>query len=86
MLFQRHHFEAVAQRLTAQGHHVAPLNFDVGDQPLDHFIDLPPYANDWAPALQKQWGAHHPHIKIAIEGFPSTCFGLTIRKAGAATG
>ena len=82
VLFQRKHFESIAERLTKQGHDVAPLNFDFGDGPLDNFIDLPPY--EW----KRQVGdAEFPivrenpaHLKLSIDGFACTCFGLIIRK------
>ena len=47
VLFQKRHFIELAERLRRQGHHVAPLDFDVGDKPLDKFIDLPPYEWNW---------------------------------------
>lgn len=69
VLFRRKDFEEIAARLEAKGHKVAPLNFDVGDQPMDRFIDLPPY--------------HLPstHLKLSVDGYPSTCFGITVEKA-----
>ncbi len=80
VLFQRHHFEALAIRLSSQGHIVAPLDFDVGTKPLDRFIDLPPYYHDWPSHLRK-WGGDAAHLKLSIDGFVSTCFGLIISKA-----
>ncbi len=82
VLFQRRHFEELARRLTARGHDVAPLDFDVGDMPLDKFVDVPPYFHDQAIALPKEWeqgGAHH--LKLSIDGFASTCFGIIVRRA-----
>jgi SAM-dependent methyltransferase len=81
VLFQRAHFEALAQRLTAAGHHVAPLDFHVGSKPLDRFIDIPPYSHDWSKAMRLQWGEESLHLKLSIDGFASTCFGLIIKKA-----
>ena len=80
VLPQRRHFEELAPRLRSQGHEIAPLNFDVGSRPLDRFVDLPPFPHD----LPKEFEALAacPHIKVATDGFASTCFGLTIRKAG----
>lgn len=74
VLFQRKHFEAITSRLTQKGHVVAPLNFDVGDDPMDTFIDLPPYA--WQSDLKDR-----PHLKLSVDGFACTCFGLAIKKA-----
>lgn len=82
VLFQRRHFEEIAARLTAKGHHVAPLDFDIGDMALDKFVDIPPYLHDWTPGLIARWGADANHLKLSIDGFISTCFGLIVRKAG----
>jgi hypothetical protein len=82
VLFQRRHFEEIAARLTAKGHHVAPLDFDIGAMPLDQFVDIPPYLHDWTPELIARWGAQANHLKLSIDGFVSTCFGLIVRKAG----
>ena len=79
VLFQRHHFTALAERLAAQGHDVAPLDFDVGDGPMDRFIDLPPWIHD-LPDEYASWHGNPACLKVAIDGFVSTCFGLVIRK------
>jgi len=66
VLFQRRHFEQIARRLEGQGLSVAPLDFDVGSAPMDRFVDVPPYP----PQGQAR------HLKLAIDGFRCTCFGL----------
>lgn len=80
VLFNRAHLSALAERLRAAGHHVAPLDFDIGDKPMDRFIDLPPWGHDM-PAEWQRWHGDPAHLKIAFDGFVSTCFGLVIRKA-----
>ncbi len=80
VLYQRRHFEQLAADLTAKGHEVAPLDFNIGAQPMDQFIDIPPYVNDWPDILKEQWTTDAPHLKLAIDGFASTCFGLIIKK------
>jgi cyclopropane fatty-acyl-phospholipid synthase-like methyltransferase len=80
VLFQRQHFTRLAERLRAQGHHVAELDFDVGDKPMDRFVDLPPYRHELAEELG-DWHGAGDHLKLVIDGFISTCFGLIIRKA-----
>lgn len=80
VLFLRQHFITVAERLRALGHEVAELDFAVGDKPLDRFIDLPPWEHDMNDYVRSNWGAGHVHLKLSIDGFPSTCFGLIIRK------
>jgi 2-polyprenyl-3-methyl-5-hydroxy-6-metoxy-1,4-benzoquinol methylase len=81
VLFQKRHFCDLTERLERQGHHVAPLDFDVGDKPLDKFIDLPPYAHDWTPYQHEIWKSPSPQIKLSIDGFACTCFGIIIRKS-----
>ncbi len=81
VLFQRKHFQEIHDRLTLKGHRVAALDFSVGSNPLDRFIDLPPYSHENNEFLAKQWPAA-PHLKLTIDGFASTCFGMLITKAG----
>lgn len=82
VLFQQRHMEELAQRLRAQGHEVAELNYFLGDRPLDRFIDLPPYHHD-LPAGLAEWLGEPYHLKVAVDGFAATCFGLIVRKNGA---
>jgi 2-polyprenyl-3-methyl-5-hydroxy-6-metoxy-1,4-benzoquinol methylase len=81
VLFQRRHFEAVASRLAAAGFTVAPLDFSLGSGVLDRFIDVPPYSwglePPFATLLTKEDEAH---LKLSVEGFAVTSFGLVIRK------
>lgn len=81
VLFQKRHFIELAERLRRQGHHVAPLDFDVGDKPLDKFIDLPPYEWNWTPYQRDTWKSESLHLKVTIDGFACTCFGIIIRKS-----
>lgn len=84
VLFLRKHFELVRDELEAQGHFVAPMNFDVGDRPLDRFIDIPPYSFGDGWLSKKQWGdvGQAAHLKLTVDGFPSTCFGIAVQKRG----
>lgn len=80
VLFKREHFLMLADRLRAAGHDVAPMDFDIGDKPMDRFIDLPPWSHDM-PDEWQAWHGQGAHLKVAFDGFASTCFGLVIRKA-----
>ncbi len=82
VLFQRAHFERLVRELEAAGHVAAPLDFDTGSKPLDRFIDMPPYEHDWSAAIRTHLGGESRHLKLTIDGFPSTCFGLIVKKAG----
>jgi 2-polyprenyl-3-methyl-5-hydroxy-6-metoxy-1,4-benzoquinol methylase len=81
VLFQKQHFQEMARRLEAKGYEVAPLNFDIGNDPMDKFIDIPPYAHDWNFDQAKSWEATGtPHVKLAVDGFLATCFGIIAHK------
>lgn len=66
VLFRKRDFLALAKQLRARGHEVV-LNFDTGDLPLDHHVDLPPYGVE-------------NHLKLQIERWVTTSFGLIVRK------
>jgi SAM-dependent methyltransferase len=75
VLFQRRHIEAIAERLTANGHRVAALNFDEGNGVLDGFVDLPPGDVETYRA-----GPPPLHLKASVWGFRCTSFGLIVRR------
>jgi len=80
VLFQRRHFEELHRHLTEQGHDVGSLDFDVGDGPMDRFIDVPPFAHDWPTRMNRQWGSGIAQLKLSIDGFAATCFGIVVKK------
>lgn len=85
VLFQRRHFEALAARLAARGHTMLGPDFDVGSGAIDGFVDVPPYAWDERDTYVLPWDKRAEpvaHLKLSIDGFPSTCFGIVVRKAG----
>ena len=69
VLFRQRDFLALADRLAAKGHRLAPLDFDPGDGPADSYVDVAPFLQD-------------PCLKIALMGYVTTSFGLIIQKAG----
>jgi 2-polyprenyl-3-methyl-5-hydroxy-6-metoxy-1,4-benzoquinol methylase len=77
VLFQRHHIETLAAALIAEGHKVAPLDFDLGGKMLDRFVDLPPFHHDLPPELC-EWLGPPQHLKVSVDGFAATCFGLIV--------
>ncbi|MEZ6142827.1 MAG: methyltransferase domain-containing protein [Zavarzinella sp.] len=93
VIFLRKHFEQLAARAKELGLEMKPLSFDVGDQPLDRFIDMPPYIFD-NEAVMGQWPSQfgnsppqkgnnnlqQAHLKMLLDGFPSTCYGVIIKK------
>jgi hypothetical protein len=47
---------------------------------VDRFIDVPPYP--WEASPRNGWAAGQVHLKLALDDFPSTCFGLVVEKGG----
>lgn len=78
VIFLRRHFEELQARLARSGHWLAPFDFHPGDGPMDKFIDGPPFPGDKRSHLLAYWPQYH--LKVLIEGVPSTCFGLIVRK------
>jgi hypothetical protein len=75
VLFRKQDFEALAIRLLA---YTLPLiDFNVGENPVDSFIDMPPYA--WHEGHNEK--LNYCHLKLMVDGFPSTCFGVSFKKA-----
>lgn len=80
VLFLRKHFVEIYENLTSKGHRVRPLDLSVGNLPMDRFIDVPPFAHDY-PSFLGDWIGEGPHLKLCVDGYPSTCFGFIIEKA-----
>jgi SAM-dependent methyltransferase len=78
VLFLRIHFVELKRRLEVGGHRVADLDFWTGDGVLDRFIDVPPYS--WDGASPDIWGPQPEHIKMTVDRFPCTCFGLIVQR------
>jgi SAM-dependent methyltransferase len=66
VLYRQRDIEGFANRVVQNGHEIS-LNFNLGDQPLDKYVDAPPYTSD-------------RHLKLRIGQYTSTSFGLIIRK------
>jgi SAM-dependent methyltransferase len=73
VLYQKKHIVACAKSLCAGGYQVTELDFSRGNGFMDHFIDLPPQT-DYPGAR---------HLKLYIEGFACTSFGIIITKPAA---
>jgi 2-polyprenyl-3-methyl-5-hydroxy-6-metoxy-1,4-benzoquinol methylase len=77
---RRKDFLRLASRLKEEGHIMSDIDFDVGQGPLDRFIDLPPFAFQVSEAARALW-VYEDHIKLAIDGIATTCFGMNMKKA-----
>lgn len=65
VFYARRHIDAFADRLERGGHRVAPIDWGEGDDVLDAYVDLPPYARE-------------PHLKLLTAGFVTTSFCLIV--------
>jgi len=74
VLFQKHHFLQMAQRLRAQGFQVYDFDFDSGCGILDDLVDLPPYDET---AVRSH---SYAHIKLSVAGFVCTSFSFVVKK------
>lgn len=77
VLFQKKHLAELAGKLQECGHDVAQLDFSVGQDFLDNFFDIPPFPYQETIA---DLGTPVAHLRVSIDGFPATSFGLAIRK------
>jgi SAM-dependent methyltransferase len=81
VLFRRRDFEALAERLSRAGYELPPIDFDVGNTPVDFFVDIPPYPQHKSEYYHAELSALH--LKLLVDGFPATCYGVTFRRPGA---
>lgn len=67
VLFRRKDLLRLADRLAGKGCRLA-FRFNLGDQPLDRHVDVPPYRDD-------------NHLKLSVGQWTSTSFGIVAVKA-----
>lgn len=83
VLLQRRHFEALRTALEQDGHEPSAADFSVGFQEMDRFVDLPPFDTHGTPSFDRLWrdGWQASHLKVMVDGFAVTSFGILVRKA-----
>ncbi len=79
VIFQRKHIEEIARRLTADGHELMTPDYSPGTGLLDSFVDTTPFPHQ--PHFDMRL-PNSPHLRLDVDGFPATSFGLIV-KAGA---
>lgn len=67
VIFRRRDFEQLAEELAAEGHEIT-LNFTLGDNDLDRYVDEAPYTD-------------RRHLRLRLAGHVTTSFGFVVRKA-----
>ncbi len=78
VLFLAKHLTDLAARLERSGHRVGALDLDVGDGVVDRYVDVPPY--HWNPVPQPGWNTGTVHLKLSLDAYPTTSFGLVVEK------
>ena len=78
VLFQKKDFEEIGAALRDAGDMPAEMNFDIGNGPIDNFIDVPPYYYTIKNLEDKDTRVNH--LKMSLSGYPTTCFGLWARR------
>lgn len=66
VIYRRRDIEELVRRLKSDGHSIK-VKFNLGDQPADYNVDVPPYTHD-------------THLKLHLMGHTTTSIGLVIRK------
>jgi hypothetical protein len=67
VIYRRRDIQSLIDRLTREGYHVAEMDWSFGTQPLDYYVDLPPYKQD-------------VHLKLMLGKYVTTSVGLIVRK------
>jgi hypothetical protein len=75
-IFRLRDIEDAVLRLQSKGHRVEPLDVRIGDDPLDHFVDIPKYVL----GMPSQYSLDK-HIRLLLGNHVTTSIGLIITKA-----
>lgn len=82
VLFTRPQIEQLVSQLQALGHQVLAVDYNPGSEPLDQYVDLPPFPNadlkTVSPFLISAPQA--PHLRLALGGYVTTSIGLVVRR------
>jgi hypothetical protein len=71
VLFRRRDFQALEAALAADGHMVAPFDFETGHESVENYVDLPPFAQE-------------PHLRLRLAFgsgiYDTTSIGIVVVK------
>ncbi len=81
VLFHKKHVLELRDTVEELGGTMTACDFDWGCGVFDKYMDLPPYAHQPLKSVQcLPPDFQPPHIKLLVDGFPATCFGVIIQK------
>jgi hypothetical protein len=67
VIYRKRDLIALAEHLRVEGHVIEPYDFDLGGNEWDRYVDEPPYNG-------------RAHLKLRLDSYVSTSFGLVIRR------
>jgi hypothetical protein len=67
VIFRRQDIQRIVEELRAEGHLVAEVRYDVLSEPIDLFVDIPPFVAD-------------THLRLTITNYVVTSIGLVIQR------
>ena len=71
VLFRQRDFRALEAALAADGHAVAPFDFETGHEPVERYVDLPPFGAE-------------PHLRLrlpfGLASYATTSIGIVVVK------
>ncbi len=68
VVYRRRDIDALVSTLRYAGHRIDDIDFSIGDQPVDHFVDLPPYGDE-------------PHLRLQLGDYACTSLGLIVERS-----
>jgi len=77
VLYQKKHFATLKAMVEEVGCRLVDIDFDVGHEFFDCYIDVPPYPHDDPPGLVRP---QPPHIKLSVDGFAATSIAFIVEK------
>ena len=77
VLYQRRHFATLQAMIEDVGCKLVDIDFDVGHEFFDCYVDIPPYSRDSFGLLSV---AQPPHVKVSVDGFPTTSIAIIVEK------
>lgn len=81
VIFSKEDFINLRNSIHKYGGKIDDFDFNYGEMIFDQYIDCPPYFHHFIKGININPPLLRvPHIKLNIDGFPATCFGIIIRK------
>ena len=76
VLYQKRHFATLQAMIEEVGCRLVDIDFDVGREFFDCYVDLPPYPHDESGLAMPP----APHVKLSVDGFPTTSIAIIVEK------